>query len=148
MADFNIELQERKKRISLNGDLDRYIEFDPTDINLVIRLDGAQKRIGAAVGSLADMESEFAEMSDEERTGAVIGRVKEVETLIREQLDYVFDSPVSAVVFGVTNPLSLVDGKSFAQHFLEKVTPFLRKEIEAEYKKIDKHVGKYVQPTD
>ena len=69
---------------------------------------------------------------------------------MREQINFIFNSDVSQPVFGACSPLmSLKNGKSYVEAFLDAVLPELekiaKKAAQASEKRIAKHAGKYAK---
>lgn len=136
MADLNISLPKRRQRITIDGDANRYIEADLSDMRLLVRLDEISDRINAAAKKLPDGNAGARE---------AINAVAEAEKTICEEIDYALNTKASAIVFAEVSPLSVSDGKSMAQIFLEQLAPIVKAAVEKEYKGIDKHAGKYIR---
>jgi hypothetical protein len=139
----NINFDDGFKEFTLNNDPNKVIRFNPADINLLERFQQAQKtiekeqnRISADIDIGIDGENQ---VNDE----YVVKAIDEVNQLIKDQIDYVFDSKVSDMVFGNQSPLNPVKGRPFFERFLDAVKPILETEILKEQKESQKRISKY-----
>lgn len=123
-----IKFQSSLKKYSINGDENCVIAFNPADPSILQRL---QETV-AEIEQLQNIISNDAE-----------GIVK-ADKVIRDKLDYVFNSQISNTVFGNTNCLTLAGGSPLAFNFIEAVTPIIKSEIQAEQKKSEKKMSKYI----
>lgn len=143
----NIKIDDGIKSFTINGDPDKVISFDPTDINLGVRIMESLEVIEKLKNELPDeMEvQEGGETSKEAKK--YIDEIKRIDGIIKEQIDYMLDAKVSSVVFGNTSTLAIKGGKLYIERFLDAVLPIIREAIESEgkasQKRIEKHTGKY-----
>lgn len=124
------ELEKTRYRL---GNSDRYIEIDDGDANLPARIVEAQENIRAYVQRLRDEGLAPAEDGKTATTGDLekdLALLSEADTYIREQIDYAFDAPVSAVAFGRASCLSVTKGgEYYFENFMNAFLPM----IEAEF---------------
>jgi hypothetical protein len=69
--------------------------------------------------------------------------IYDLDTKIKEQLDYMFNSKVSDTVFKGLNCLNLNNNKYFIEQFLEMIVPVITKELEASVKASNNRINKY-----
>lgn len=136
----NLVFENGRRTYTINGDPNKTIEFDPSDYNILPRVQELQKRLAAderlkpPTGASTEDLSAFIKTSDQ---------------LIREAVDEVFDSPVSDTAFGARHAATkLKSGKMLYEAFLEAMAEEVRKTMEAdagEAEKVNKYVNKYVE---
>lgn len=125
------------KEFNINGDPNRVIRFNPTDISIIERAQKVKKEIGEEVKRLDKLE-----INDDE---AVAKAVEEVNKIIKEKINYIFGSDVSEAVFGVQSPLASANGVTLAERFIAAAIPIIQKEIEDEDKKSKARMSKYTE---
>lgn len=138
----NINIDDGREAITINGDPNRTIYVQASDFNIKVRARQAQKNIGDLLEKLKAQTPETDE--------AFVDVLEEVDTKIREQINFIFNSDVSQTVFGACSPLmSLKSGKSYVEAFLDAILPELekiaKKAAEASEKRIAKHTRKYAK---
>ncbi len=138
----NINIDDGREAIMINGDPNRVIYVQASDFNIKLRARQAQKSIRKY---LKKIEKEKPE--NEEACMLFLDRA---DKECRKQLNYIFNYDVSNPVFGLCSPLmKLSNGKIYAEAFLEAIFPELEKiaekAVQASEKRINKHAGKYVK---
>lgn len=118
------------------------ISFNPTDKGLTIRFKEAQKRIEERLAAFNDIE---LEADGTPKNADFIDEFAKMTEIICEEIDIAFDSKISKTVFKYCNPFSCVNGNYFYLTFFEAIAPVIRKYGEAESKKADEKMDKYLQ---
>lgn len=119
-----------------NGDKE-VIYFNPNDVELAERV----KAMQANLAKKAD-EIDKAQVADEEKAD-YLAMFEELNKAIKEEIDKAFNSEISKAVFKYCSPMSVVDGRFYAELFFEEVAKAMKIEHEKSQKKINKHIGKY-----
>lgn len=141
----NLSFEEGYKEFTVNGDPTRIVRFNPADFGMLERFEIARGNISIAEKEIGtDVEIDAAGEPIDELTRAA-GIVTRINKIVREQIDFIFNSPVSDVVFGNQSPLSMVGGVPFFQRFLNAAEPFIEKELKAEQAASQKRVSKYTK---
>lgn len=138
----NIRFDDGYREFMLNDDPDKVIRFDPTDFAIINRFNEALKNIEKSTEGLEDIELD-AKGDPQKAMDDSAEIVSSITKYIKEQVDYMFDSPVSDKVFGNKSPLATVKGKPLFERFLEAAIPMIEKEIRKEMKASEKRVSKY-----
>lgn len=125
------------KEFNINGDPNRVIKFNPTDISIIERAQKVKREIGKEVEKLDSLE-----INDDE---AMAQAVEQVNKIIKEKINYIFGSDVSDTVFGLQSPLASANGTTLAERFIAAALPVIQKEIEDENKKSKARVSKYTE---
>lgn len=152
-----------------NGDKD-YIYFDPCDPDLPIRLITSKDRISEKIEAMKidDFElgkdgevavpkdfSDFENMTDEQieailnKSKIQIKIMEDTKKIIYDELDYAFNSDVSATVFKHCSPFAIIDGEYYVGQFFRGIAPeiqkYTQKSNEELEKKMSKHIRKYIK---
>lgn len=123
----SLNFEDGLKRLAINGDENRVIVVNPTDVGIVTRYREKLPEIEKLSPDTADSE-EIADVLDKK---------------VREFVDYIIGSPVSEIVFGKTNCLSMAGGQTVFENFLTAYMEYMKPEIKAEYERSKKRVEKY-----
>lgn len=139
----DIELKElKKKRFRINGDSDKILELNISDMEIAERMETNYKKILDVMKSISDLNNE-----DEELTP----KMKEADEQIREYLDAIFDSNVSEVCGTGGTMYDPINGTFRFEYIIETLANLYKNNLDAEFKKIkqrvQKHTDKYTKKT-
>lgn len=139
-----LSFDEGYKEFSINGDENRVIRFNPSDLAIIKRLEEAKNKISESMAIKDDIEldNEGKPVDSLENYSKVISHI---DNVIKEQINYIFDSDVANVVFGNQSPLANIKGKPLYERFMESVMPEIKKAVEEEAKESRKRVAKYTK---
>ena len=140
----DLSFDEGYKEFSINGDENRVIMFNPSDLAIIKRLEEAKNKISESMAIKDDLEvdNEGKPVDSLENYSKVISHI---DNVIKEQINYIFDSDVANVVFGNQSPLANIKGKPLYERFMESVMPEIKKAVEEEAKESRKRVAKYTK---
>lgn len=139
-----LSFDEGYKEFSINGDVNRVIRFNPSDLAIIKRLEEAKNKISESMNIKDDIEldNEGKPVDSLENYSKVISHI---DNVIKEQINYIFDSDVANVIFGNQSPLANIKGKPLYERFMESVMPEIKKAVEEEAKESRKRVEKYTK---
>lgn len=140
----NLIIDDGFKEFSINNDPNKVIRFNPADFGIIERINNAYKEIEKVQNEVPDIELNN-DGSPVDMLSAAAEAVSKVDNTIKKQIDYIFDSPVSDVVFGNQSPLSMVKGVPYYERFLNAVVPIIEKEVKAEQEASRKRIEKYTK---
>lgn len=123
----SLNFEDGLKHLAINGDENRIIVVNPTDVGIVARY--REK--------LPEIEKLSEETGNSEKISDILDKK------VREFVDYIIGSPVSEIVFGKTNCLSMAGGQTIFENFLTAYMEYMKPEIQAEYENSKKRVEKY-----
>ena len=130
----NINFETGIKSFTINNDESKVIRFNPSDIGLIHRIEESIKAV----------EKESKKYEDVQMDGAT---EKKLSNFIYKQIDYIFNSNVSDIVFEGTSPLTTIGGVPYYFKFIEAVKPIIEQEIikekQASEERIKKYTSKY-----
>lgn len=126
------------KEYSINGDESAVIRVTTTDFGLADRLRTLQDDIAAIISALEKHKK--TDDADE-----VLNAVRQADIEVKEKLDEVFNSDVSAKVFGGMNCLSFAGGQPVVLNFLEAIIPKIAEDLAAEQKAAQEKISRYTE---
>ena len=140
----NLQFDDGYKRYTINGDSNKVIVINPSDFSIIERINDAYKMIEEAANNSEDVElkTDGSPADGLERAAEL---QKSFDNSVRNAIDHIFNSEVSAMAFGKQSPLSLVGGIPLYERFLNSVIPVIKKEIESEMQASRKRVNKYTK---
>ena len=138
----NLNFDDGYKEFSINNDPSRVIRFNPADFGIIERINKAYDEIEKATKIDTDIELK-ANGEPMKLIGQAAEMVKSMSDTIRNQIDYIFNNPVSEVVFGNQSPLGMVKGVPLYERFLSTLIPVIQKEVESEMVASRKRISKY-----
>ena len=140
----------RKKKIRIDGDDNRILELNTSDLNLIVRLREVYPQLTSLSNDAFSNWTE-KEISDSENTdfmsnptvSKITELLKETDAKMRELIDYIFDSNVSEVCAPSGSMYDPVGGKLRYEHIVDCLSSLYEKDISTEMKKISKRVQKH-----
>lgn len=151
----SINFSEELMSFSINGDENRIIRFNPADPNLIKRalqaeenIRKAQKEIGKrpAEPDISTMDEDADNEMAVRESAAVL---QELEDVIREQLNYIFNADVYDTAFAGQSPICIVgeEKEYLFEAFIKSAMSIIEEEIkgysEASQKRIEKYTKDY-----
>ena len=130
----NLEFDDGLKRLAINGDENRIITINPTDIAVI-------KRYNEVIPQLDELSEKYKEIPQEKTVEAI----SELDKKAREFIDYIIGSSVSETVFGTANCLSYAGGQTIFENFLTAYMNYMTPAIKSEYEKSKKRIEKYTK---
>ena len=139
VVDINIDGATRQ-RFRINGDDTAIIELNLSDLGIIERLETGLTAIEQQMSKIANFSDEDENLSE---------KLKEADKAMREQVDFIFDYPVSAVCARYGTMYDPKDGKFRYETIINGLLNLYSENINAEASKIEnriqKHTGKYTK---
>lgn len=133
----------RNKRFRIDGDDDRIIELNTSDMTILNRINDADKKLR----ELADYATFDVEDTAENQEEAIMKLIN-TDKQMREIIDYLFNSKVADICAPNGSMYDPFNGKYRFEHILETLFALYEKNINDEYKKmkknVEKHTNKYI----
>lgn len=139
-----LKIDDGCKEYMINDDPDRVIKINPSDFDILYRMNSATKTINEAMEKYKNLSIKADGSADYEADNTAQA-VREIGQLIRQQIDYIFNASVSDAVFGNQSPISLIKGQPYFVRFLDAILPEVEKEIKAEQKASEARINKYTK---
>lgn len=140
----------KKKRFRVDGDDDKIIELNTSDLGIADRMAEAYPKLGklAEKARNIDVPEEF-EGFDVEKTKQITKPLKEIDTEMRELVDYIFDSPVCEKCADNGTMYDFFDGDIRYEIIIMSLSQLYEDNLEKEIKKVQKrvksHTAKYTK---
>lgn len=151
----NLNLGLDIQEICINGDENKKISFCPGDVNII-------NRYKESIEVFENIQNDFENISgdiNEDNSMEIITKLFELDKLIKDKIDYIFNSKISDIVFGEISCLTKgVNGEPIFKNLLEslikycidsydeKVDAFKNSDKANKY--LSKYKNKYVKNND
>jgi hypothetical protein len=120
------------------------IQIDTTDFSFFTRVKSAENSIKEKLQHFKDIIAEKNSDYDDK-----LDEIEKLDVEIKAQINYMFESDVSSIVFGKKNCLSIGKGELFLERFMNAILPVIKQDIKRERaiseERIAKYTGEYVK---
>lgn len=131
----------RKKRIRIDGDDNKIIEINTSDMGVMGRLQNSYDRLMQLATDYTKEEIEDDSKDD------TIEALAKIDAEMKEIVDYVFDANISEICVQDGTMADPFNGKFRFEHIIEKFLELYDANFTKEFKKmsanVQKHTGKY-----
>lgn len=148
IIDIDLSVTRRKKfRIIVDENQEpRYLYLNTSDAGIVGRLNEVYPKLKElAEKACADLDVDGE--SEEQELQAIAGVLKEIDTQMRDSMDYLFDSNVSETCVPTGTMWDPFDGQFRFEHIIESLSPVYKHSFAEEFAKMSKrmktHTSKY-----
>ena len=135
----------QRKTFRIDGDNDRRISLDTSDLNVITRLEEVYPKIKQSAIDAMDKLSKMEVAEEEEDTDTVdsyssvlIGIDKDM----RELLDYAFDAPVSDACVPKGTMYDPYNGEFRFEHIIDVLSQLYANNLTSEFRKMKERVSK------
>lgn len=132
----NLNINNGIREFTINGDENKVLRVNTSDLNLAKRAKKAQKELSLIADECMNIDEN---MSIDES----IAKLDALDTKVKNTVDYIFNSNASDIVFGEMSSVSICDGQPVFQNFLDAIIPEIEKDTQAEIKKSQRNIKKY-----
>lgn len=146
----------KKKKFRIDGDDNRILELNTSDLGIVQRIAEAIPKLKALqenavkLSSSADGTPDMNEENIDEVAGAYINlgnSLKDVDKEMRALVDYIFDSNVSEIAAPEGTMYDLFNGVCRYEHIITTLMGLYEENLQAEYSRVESrmkmHTKKY-----
>ena len=132
-----------KTKVSVkNGDDIRDLYLNLSDMNIIVRFKEKYSELQELESkAFSTVASSSGEEVDE--VFNLADTLKEVDTEMRNCIDYIFDSNVSEVCAPFGSMYDIVDGQMRCEHIVDAISALYESNIHAETKKLEKRLKKH-----
>ena len=134
----------KKKRFRINGDNNKILELNTSDLNIISRLtvayDRLQKymeKVGNILSSLPDNEDELTEANE----NIIREQLGEIDENMKKEVDYIFDAPVSAICSDGGSMYDPFEGQFRFEHIIEAILRLYERNLDSEFNKMRRRVS-------
>ena len=140
----DIDLSEiRKKRIRVDGDNNRIVEINISDMGVMDRLQNAYNQLLSLANEYHLAEEEETSEDEDTEIAKIIETLKDLDVKMRELVDYVFNANVSEMCVQDGTMADPVNGQFKFEYIIEKFLALYDKNFDMEFKKMSKSVSKH-----
>lgn len=140
VTDINISYADKKK-FRINGDYDRILELNTSDLNVLGRYNESYPKLMDFMDSVRQELS--ATDDDDEDLGKISDVLTKIDKEMRNCIDYIFDTNASEVCAPSGNMFDPVNGQFRFEHIIETLSKLYSEGINAEFAKMKKNTAKY-----
>lgn len=146
----NIDLSStRKKRFTIDGDPNRILELNTSDLTIVNRLEEVYPHLLDLSRKAMSQLPDDLDVTTQDGLRTLSEALADIDAEMRGNLDYIFDSNVSQVCAPSGSMYDPFDGKFRFEHIIEKLSDEYENNMKKEYRrisaKVQKHTSKYVK---
>ena len=144
----NIDLKVlQKKKFTINGDENTILELNPSDMNVLVRLQENYPHITDFIAEFKDIE--IKEDNTEEDIAQAAEKLKFIDSKMRTTIDTIFDTNVCEVCCPTLSLFTLIGGKFAYEYIIDAISALYEDELQKEFKKVEarikKHTDKYTK---
>lgn len=143
----------RKKRFRIDGDDDRILELNTSDLNILARLKETYPKLVEiaedAFKNLPEVDgtAEDYDFVTDEATAKLVSALKDADAKMRELIDYIFDSNVSELCAPSGSMYDPINGAFRFEHIINTLSALYETDISSEMgnvaRRVKKHTDKY-----
>lgn len=134
----------RKKRFRIDGDDDRILELNTSDMGILGRLQNSESKISELTKLAVD---NWPDEADENAIESAVKVFNDADKSMREIIDYIFDAPVSKVCVPSGTMFDPINGEFRYEHIMNIIGKLYEANITDEVTKVStrikKHTAKY-----
>lgn len=142
----DIKLAVEKQKIRIDGDDNRIIELDTSDMSVLKRLQDIYPRLNELGMKGFDIDDAEDEASPEAME-KIVTALKSIDKEMREIIDYIFDSPIADVCVPTGALYNMHNGEFQFERILDVLFGLYADNIQAEFGKMSarmkQHTAKY-----
>lgn len=132
----------RKKRFRIDGDNNRYLELNTSDMSIINRLEQLYPRLQKLSQDAAVKKLETEEADDEKALTKVSNALTRIDVQMRQLLDEIFDSNVSEMCAPSGSMIDPFNGEFRFEHIIDVITKLYENNINTEFKKMSDRMKK------
>ena len=154
ITDIDLSVIE-KKRFRIDGDDNRILELNTSDLNIIARLKDSYPKLmnltQEAVKKFPEdgIDPESIDLANPDTLVPITEFLSDIDTEMRELIDYIFDSNVSEVCAPSGSMYDPINGQFRFEHIIDCLSKLYESDIQGEAKQIStrikKHTDKYTK---
>lgn len=132
----------RRKRFRINGDSNKILELNTSDINITSRLSSAYERLTKHMEEVGNILSSLPEDAiGEEQEKLVRENLDKIDAEMKKEVDYIFDAPVSEVCCDDGSMYDPFEGMFRFEHIIDAITKLYETNLNSEFSKMKRRVS-------
>ena len=143
----NLNFDDGLKRVTINGDPNRVLKYNPGDMGILDRMQESLEKLEEELKAIQNIKM-TATGNAANATQETAKIVHDINISLRESFDNIFYPGASDVVFGNMNPLALANGHTIYENFMLQFADLIKPDMENEVKKAQEHIQPYKESYD
>ena len=140
----NIDLTVfNKKKFSVNGDPNKIIELDVSDLGVVTRINDQYPLLQKLSDKVGNLSSKVEGLNEVDMLSVTSKELKEIDAEMRKAVDTIFDYPVSKVCVPTGSMYDPIGGRLRYEHLVDTLIKLYDENLNSEIKKIQARVSKH-----
>ena len=139
----------RKKRFRIDGDNNRYLELNTSDMNIITRLEQLYPKLEKLSRDAAVKQLDKNDTDDDKVLTKLSQALTKIDMEMRKILDDIFDSNVSEVCAPSGSMFDPFNGEFRFEHIIDVLSKLYENNLNAEFKKMSdkmkKRTSKYTK---
>lgn len=140
----------RKKRFRIDGDNNRYLELNTSDMGIIVRIENLYPKLQQLAQDASIKQLDMQESEEEDDTFKKVSKALVIiDSKMRGLLDEIFDSNVSEMCAPSGSMFDPFNGEFRFEHIIDVLSKLYENNINEEYKKMSakmkKRTGKYTK---
>lgn len=139
----------RKKRFRIDGDNNRYLELNTSDMSIVTRLDNLYPKLEKLSQEASIKQLDKQEADSEKALSKISQALIKIDVQMRGILDEIFDSNVSEICAPSGSMFDPFNGEFRFEHIIDVLTKLYENNLNTEFKKmaakVKKRTAKYTK---
>lgn len=131
----------KRKRFRINGDNNKILELNVSDMNIMSRLTAAYERLNKNMEEVSSLLGDVPEEVDEEQSLKIKEVLDDIDASMKKELDYIFDAPVSEVCGDGGSMYDPFEGQFRYEHIIDALSKLYENNLNAEFAKMKKRVS-------
>lgn len=131
----------QRRSFRIDGDNDRRIYLDISDMNVITRLNEAYPKMKASAIEASDRLSGIDDSEDANILEELAKALKDIDKGMREQIDYVFDAPVSDACAPKGTMYDPYNGQFRFEHIIDVLSTLYANNLSSEFNKMKAKVS-------
>ena len=132
----------RKKRFRIDGDNNRYLELDTSDMGIITRLDNLYPKLQKLAQDAAIKQLDKEEAAGEKALSKISNALIKIDAQMRQIVDDIFQSDVSAKCAPSGTMFDPFNGEFRYEHIIDVVGSLYKENIKKEFKKMANNMSK------
>lgn len=132
----------RKKRFRIDGDNNRYLELNTSDMSIITRLDNLYPRLQKLSQDAAIKQLDKEEADSEKEVSKISQALIKIDVEMRQILDEIFDSNVSEMCAPAGSMFDPFNGTFRFEHIIDVISKLYENNLNSEFKKMSAKMKK------
>lgn len=130
-----------KKKFRINGDFNRMLELNVSDLNIASRLSSGYPKLKALLTEAREKLTQIPDdLEDDKALESLADTLTDIDKKMRDIIDYIFDTNASEICAPSGNMFDPVGGQWRFERIIDKLTSLYANGLNAEFNKIKNRV--------